>query len=1151
MKGSRRGDFSRLTFDPAKHYNAVLMQQGRVQLDADWNEHVEILAHRFRSQVTDTIGPAGAPAGCSGFEIVPQAALRFDGKSHYLTLGHAGSAAYSAAAALAVEADVEPREGGAGGVLLCRYDRIEPDAPLQYTYMLAVLPDGRLRFHHHDGAGDLLSERPVPFGRWSRVALVHDRRECRLSIDGRPAGALPGGYVRDSLGALFLVGQAQLKGDGPAGFDGRLRELRLSGGERATAADELLGWWRFDRVEGEVVLDLSGNATHALLGGGKPAARPRLELDDLLVSAGRFYAGGVLCENERTVSLRRQPELPGLELPGDRAAGRTYLVYLDVWERHVASAHDPALREPALGGADTACRSQIVAQTRWLPLEVGEPPAAPVAELDAWRRLVSGGRPAGRLRVRRPEGASGRLDNQLYRIEIHTGGGLSGGSRPAPPASAAAEIESVAAAERRVTLGQWPEGAEALAANDWVELWSSQTETGGSGLLTRIEQLDPARRVVTLADALDTLDGQRGLRLRRLASFKWSRDNASLAVPVASLEPDNRVVALAPAGQDEPAFAPGDWVELADDRSSLAGGPARLHRVTGCDPETRTLTLEHPPGGDGDAAARPTVAVRWDGYEPIRAGSWQPLEKGIEARFADGDVADAGPFRAGDYWLFAARTAGATVDWPVDSDGEPAARPPDGVDHHLSPLAVLSFTETGFELRDCRPVFQPLSTGAVSKAGDRMHGPLEIRPRPEGAAATSAPALLVDGTAQADTLLGKLGSPAAVETFALGDAAVTRSKISPDVGTVPAGFAILGSSPTPPPGYEATGCALMVPDPEPGWTTRTTRDIGEQPGELHSAAIGGRVWTFADSGRAWSYDPADGALTEHQPMPEPRRRFAAAAAHGKVYLVGGVDHQDEKVAATLEYDPGLDAWSWRREMPTPRCDLALVEADGKLHAVGGLRDLAFLEIVSRRHEVYDPLVDHWDRRRALPTARYALCAAAGRQGIFAFGGRRRWFLRWLGQTISAINEEYLPGVDRWARRPNPMPTPRSHAGAAVIGDAVLVVGGRSLFGWSTDTSSYAPQGDAWSRTAALPAPAVSPGVAAVGGKLIVHVAGSRPGSLEVAECRIAAGFHVHRKSAAPEGDLEPQLRRPAGEEEALDDLELPRLSPPAPAREGS
>ena len=37
-----KGDFSRDTFDPAKQFTRVLMQQGRVQLDADWNEQIAI-----------------------------------------------------------------------------------------------------------------------------------------------------------------------------------------------------------------------------------------------------------------------------------------------------------------------------------------------------------------------------------------------------------------------------------------------------------------------------------------------------------------------------------------------------------------------------------------------------------------------------------------------------------------------------------------------------------------------------------------------------------------------------------------------------------------------------------------------------------------------------------------------------------------------------------------------------------------------------------------------------------------------------------------------------------------------------------------------------------------------------------------------------
>ena len=43
------GDHTRFTFDPLKRYSGVLMQQGRVQLDSDWNEEIDILKRRIRT----------------------------------------------------------------------------------------------------------------------------------------------------------------------------------------------------------------------------------------------------------------------------------------------------------------------------------------------------------------------------------------------------------------------------------------------------------------------------------------------------------------------------------------------------------------------------------------------------------------------------------------------------------------------------------------------------------------------------------------------------------------------------------------------------------------------------------------------------------------------------------------------------------------------------------------------------------------------------------------------------------------------------------------------------------------------------------------------------------------------------------------------
>lgn len=85
-----KGDFSRKTFRPQRHYSGVLMQQGRVQVDADWNEQVDIFLNQLRTATADIIGWHGTPQGpCEpgGFAIeLVDGELRI-GPGHYYVDG--------------------------------------------------------------------------------------------------------------------------------------------------------------------------------------------------------------------------------------------------------------------------------------------------------------------------------------------------------------------------------------------------------------------------------------------------------------------------------------------------------------------------------------------------------------------------------------------------------------------------------------------------------------------------------------------------------------------------------------------------------------------------------------------------------------------------------------------------------------------------------------------------------------------------------------------------------------------------------------------------------------------------------------------------------------------------------------------------------
>ncbi|RFC36159.1 MAG: copper-binding protein (NosD) [Candidatus Nitrotoga sp. SPKER] len=83
------GDYSRVRFDPRIDLSGVLMQQGRVQLDSDWNEWVAVLDRRLRAESVDTLGVQVTP-GITGVAVVsPQTpdAFKIEASGGNITIG--------------------------------------------------------------------------------------------------------------------------------------------------------------------------------------------------------------------------------------------------------------------------------------------------------------------------------------------------------------------------------------------------------------------------------------------------------------------------------------------------------------------------------------------------------------------------------------------------------------------------------------------------------------------------------------------------------------------------------------------------------------------------------------------------------------------------------------------------------------------------------------------------------------------------------------------------------------------------------------------------------------------------------------------------------------------------------------------------------
>jgi hypothetical protein len=201
-------------------------------------------------------------------------------------------------------------------------------------------------------------------------------------------------------------------------------------------------------------------------------------------------------------------------------------------------------------------------------------------------------------------------------------------------------------------------------------------------------------------------------------TFKWSRDNGSVAFAIKAFDKDNpKKITVEQLGRDQVlALHEDDWVEVLGDETEWDDKRAgTLAQIAGIDRATLELTLDrdvsahkdekHPKVRRWDQRESSTVTLE-DGAVPVQEGTWIDLEQGVQIHLEPG-----GTYRPGDYWVFAARAAtGSTPRGEVEELDE---SPPRGIAHHYCKLALVTWKKDGQQwkstIQDCRPKFPPLA----------------------------------------------------------------------------------------------------------------------------------------------------------------------------------------------------------------------------------------------------------------------------------------------------------------------------------------------------------------------------------------------------------------------------------------------------------
>ena len=398
----------------------------------------------------------------------------------------------------------------------------------------------------------------------------------------------------------------------------------------------------------------------------------------LQIGKGRIYVDGLLAENHGAAStdpakrvfdpLMAEPTFvdkigyatqPYLPSPPALLISGRHLVYLDVWNREVTHLEQPNLVESAVA-VETSSRLQTVWQVRILAEDAGSSTCStPDADMPGWASLIApstGVLTTGTFDVAPtddpcelpPTGGYRGLENQLYRVEIHDPG-----------------------------------------------------QPGGA------------------------------------ATFKWSRENASVGSRVQNMVSGTELELETLGRDDVLRLNSGDWVEITDDVREFSQACGEMRRIT-VDEATKRITFTPAlptamlPGSFPDsafAAARNLRVRRWDqrglifrtdsSGTPVQvqdldaagstgviqvpaAGTTLLLENGITVSFASTGDAGGKGFKAGDHWVFAARTADASVEL-LDR------APPRGIHHHYARLGI--WEVAAGTVTDCRNPWPPKGGG--------------------------------------------------------------------------------------------------------------------------------------------------------------------------------------------------------------------------------------------------------------------------------------------------------------------------------------------------------------------------------------------------------------------------------------------------------
>jgi N-acetylneuraminic acid mutarotase len=188
-------------------------------------------------------------------------------------------------------------------------------------------------------------------------------------------------------------------------------------------------------------------------------------------------------------------------------------------------------------------------------------------------------------------------------------------------------------------------------------------------------------------------------------------------------------------------------------------------------------------------------------------------------------------------------------------------------------------------------------------------------------------------------------------------------------------------------------------------------DMPTKRGILSTSVVNGKIYAIGGNeiphgvslSAVEEYDPIKDTWAKKADMPTARCSLTTCVVNDEIYAMGGMPENEVwavcKPLSTVEsYNPATDTWTKKANMPTERIGHHASVINGKIYVIGGSDHNVY---TSKAVEVYDLITDTWTKGTDMPIACTCLSTSVVGGKIYAIGG-------YGDQNLLSTVQEYTP-----------------------------------------------------------------------------------------------------------------------------------------------